>query len=170
MPTIRIDDEVYAWLQKQARPFEDTPNSVLRRIANIECPVVTDPARSRPENVDDVTVEPAMSETSSTTKLQNRNSGRRPPLANARRLSQEWNVRVRHALFHRDGCWYNNLERFPGALFDPDGYVRFETEEQYLNSQYLNVSKQTNVPNSISSIPGKRSRLLYQQPSRWQPG
>jgi hypothetical protein len=37
MPTIRIDDEVYDWLQKQAtRPFEDTPNSVLRRIAGIE--------------------------------------------------------------------------------------------------------------------------------------
>lgn len=36
MPTIRIDNEVYAWLQKMARPFEDTPNSVLRRIANLE--------------------------------------------------------------------------------------------------------------------------------------
>ena len=34
-PTIRIDDEVYAWLQKQARAFEDTPNSVLRRFAGI---------------------------------------------------------------------------------------------------------------------------------------
>lgn len=36
MPTIRIDDEVYEWLQKMARPFEDTPNSVLRRVAGIE--------------------------------------------------------------------------------------------------------------------------------------
>jgi hypothetical protein len=36
MPTIRIDDEVYAWLQKQARPFEDTPNSVIRRIAGMD--------------------------------------------------------------------------------------------------------------------------------------
>lgn len=36
MPTIRIDDQVYAWLQGQARPFEDTPNSVLRRIAGLE--------------------------------------------------------------------------------------------------------------------------------------
>jgi hypothetical protein len=36
MPTIRIDDEVYEWLQKQARPFEDTPNSVLRRVAGLD--------------------------------------------------------------------------------------------------------------------------------------
>jgi hypothetical protein len=35
-PTVRIDDEVYAWLQNQARPFEDTPNSVLRRIAGLD--------------------------------------------------------------------------------------------------------------------------------------
>jgi hypothetical protein len=35
MPTIRIDDEVYAWLQSLARPFEDNPNSVLRRIAKL---------------------------------------------------------------------------------------------------------------------------------------
>lgn len=36
MPAIRIDDEVYAWLQKQAKPFEDSPNSVLRRIAGFD--------------------------------------------------------------------------------------------------------------------------------------
>ena len=31
MPTIRIDDDVYDWLQQRAKPFVDTPNSVLRR-------------------------------------------------------------------------------------------------------------------------------------------
>lgn len=36
MPTIRIDEEVYSWLQTQARPFEDTPNTVLRRIAKLD--------------------------------------------------------------------------------------------------------------------------------------
>ncbi len=35
-PAIRIDDEVYVWLQQQAKPFEDTPNSVLRRIAGLD--------------------------------------------------------------------------------------------------------------------------------------
>jgi hypothetical protein len=30
--TIRIDDEVWAELQQRARPLEDTPNSVLRRV------------------------------------------------------------------------------------------------------------------------------------------
>lgn len=34
--TIRIDDEVYGWLQSQAHPLEDTPNSVLRRAAGLD--------------------------------------------------------------------------------------------------------------------------------------
>ena len=34
-PIIRVDEEIYTWLQKQARPFEDTPNSVLRRVAGL---------------------------------------------------------------------------------------------------------------------------------------
>ena len=36
MPTIRIDQEVWAWLKLHAQPFEDTPNSVLRRMAGLE--------------------------------------------------------------------------------------------------------------------------------------
>ncbi|MCI0722296.1 MAG: winged helix-turn-helix domain-containing protein [Acidobacteria bacterium] len=32
MRVIRVDDEVWRALQKKAMPFEDTPNSVLRRI------------------------------------------------------------------------------------------------------------------------------------------
>lgn len=35
-PTIRIDEEVYSWLQSQAKPFEDTPNTVLRRLAKLD--------------------------------------------------------------------------------------------------------------------------------------
>lgn len=31
MPTIRIDDEVWAFLQSKAKPFVDAPNDVLRR-------------------------------------------------------------------------------------------------------------------------------------------
>jgi hypothetical protein len=52
MPTIRVDDDVYAWLQKHAQPFEDTPNSVLRRIAGLD-------SSNRAEAVESVKVEPA---------------------------------------------------------------------------------------------------------------
>lgn len=36
MKSIRIDEEVWAAIQKKAKPFEDTPNSVLRRILHLD--------------------------------------------------------------------------------------------------------------------------------------
>lgn len=35
LPTIRIDEDVWSALQRQAIPFEDTPNSVLRRVLGL---------------------------------------------------------------------------------------------------------------------------------------
>jgi negative regulator of replication initiation len=35
MPTIRIDDDVWSYLQSKAKPFEDSPNDVLRREFNL---------------------------------------------------------------------------------------------------------------------------------------
>lgn len=133
-PTVRIDDEVYICLQEQARPFEDTPNSVLRRVLGLDSdapPESVKPAR-RPSSV------------------------RSPKQMTGRQLNKEWKVGAKHPLFHRDGCWYNNLVRFPGALFDYDGYILFETEQEYKSCPYLDIKQQTNVnvTPGISAIPG----------------
>ena len=136
MPTIRVDDDVYAWLQKQARPFEDTPNTVLRRVAGLERAVNV-------RAVAEMKSAAGPKQAASSTKQ-----------LSGRRLNEQWNVGARHALYHREGCWYNNLEEFPGALFDPNGYVVFASEQTYRNSPYLRITKETNVPNGISSIPG----------------
>jgi hypothetical protein len=45
VPTIRVDDDVYTWLQERAKPFVDTPNSVLRRELGIGVGTAA-PARS----------------------------------------------------------------------------------------------------------------------------
>ncbi|HXY25646.1 MAG TPA: hypothetical protein VEI73_13410 [Candidatus Acidoferrum sp.] len=36
MPTIRIDEDVWRFLQSKAKPFEDSPNDVLRRELGLE--------------------------------------------------------------------------------------------------------------------------------------
>lgn len=36
MPLLRVDDEVFAALEKRARPFIDTPNSTLRRVLRLD--------------------------------------------------------------------------------------------------------------------------------------
>jgi hypothetical protein len=74
-------------------------------------------------------------------------------------LARQWRVHVRHALYHKDGTWYNNLIAFPGALFDPDGYVIFQAEQDYRSCRQLSIGKETNVRQGIKAIPGYRRMM-----------
>jgi hypothetical protein len=46
MPVVRVDDEVFSALQKQAVPFVDTPNSVLRRLLALDKQMTVNQQRS----------------------------------------------------------------------------------------------------------------------------
>lgn len=69
-------------------------------------------------------------------------------------LNVLWNVGAKHALYREDGKWYHQLRNFPGALFDANGYVIFETEKDYLESPYLQIQQDLHVINGISTMPG----------------
>lgn len=69
-------------------------------------------------------------------------------------LNKKWDVGARHALYHKDGTWYHILERFPGALFDTNGFVLFKTESDFKHCSYLNIGEHVNVHDGISHIPG----------------
>ncbi len=73
---------------------------------------------------------------------------------NGRLLNKLRKVGARHALYHKDGTWYNHLTRFPGALFDPHGFVLFKTLVEYERSARLKHGKELNVRGGISSISG----------------
>ena len=74
-------------------------------------------------------------------------------------MAESWGVPVRQALYHKDGNFYMILERFPGALFDPDGYVVFQTREEFERSPHLRIGQtRVHVPRGISSMPGYRSK------------
>lgn len=79
------------------------------------------------------------------TKSKRRNTGKE--------LNEKWGVHAKHPLYRANGTWYHRLTEFPGALFDADGYVLFETEEEYLNCPDLHLGKQTSCHKGISSIP-----------------
>jgi hypothetical protein len=72
----------------------------------------------------------------------------------ARSLAKLWKLDVRHALYRKTGDWYHQLERFPGALLDENGYVIFETEDTYRACQALRIRQDVSVPGGISTIPG----------------
>lgn len=137
MPLIRIDDEVYQALQRNAVAFEDTPNAVLRRLIGVDLKGdarrLAKRSRSRSEKRSE--------------SLASRN-------VTARKLANAWKVQIAHGLYHRDGTFFENLTAFPGALFDPGGYIVFKTESEYLRSPYLRIGQKLNVPSGIASIPG----------------
>ncbi len=151
-PVIRVDDEVYAWLQTLARPFDDTPNSVLRRVCGLDTTAtssVAEPAADLPA--------PKPMKSERLPQNQKEDHEMVQPLGEritGNALARRWKVSVRHALYHKDGTWYNNLTRFPGALFDPKGYVVFSTEADYRRCPQLSIGAETNVRPHVSSIGG----------------
>jgi 5-methylcytosine-specific restriction protein A len=70
------------------------------------------------------------------------------------RLNHRWKIGARHALYHKDGKWYHQLTRFPGALCDPFGYVLFKTENEFRNCSKLRIDQDVNVNGHISEISG----------------
>ena len=71
-----------------------------------------------------------------------------------RDLNRLWNVNARHALYREDGKWYHQLQYFPGALFDANGYIIFNTKTEYNKSPFLQIKQYLHVPRGISAIPG----------------
>lgn len=56
------------------------------------------------------------------------------------------------AYFHKESYWFHNLKLFPGLLISPDGYVRFETEQEYLSSPQLRIQPKTNTVHALPAI------------------
>lgn len=79
-----------------------------------------------------------------------------------KRLNKLWNVGARHALFLKDGNWYHWLKEFPGAYFDPNGYLLFDTEEDFLGCDSLDFGIDVHVKNrgSISGIQGYKPKPM----------
>jgi hypothetical protein len=78
---------------------------------------------------------------------------RSPRTNSGRRLNQEWNVGAAHSLCHKHGEWYHLLEQFPGALFDPNGYVLFETREELGRHSNITLGEHLHVSGGISQMP-----------------
>ena len=142
MATIKVDEEVYRWIQSLAKPLEDTPNSVLRRVAGLD-------KSDKPSRTDG-----AMYDTNVSLPPSDGNEH-----LSGKYLAQLWGVNADQTLYHKNGTCYDLLERFPGALFDANGYVLFADKNDYRSCSYLRITQELNVPEGIASIPGyKRMR------------
>ena len=81
-----------------------------------------------------------------------KNPGRRTRSNSGRNLNEKWNIGAKHCLYHIDGHFYQRLEKFPGALCSPNGYVSFQTQQEYSTSPYLIIGEKVNVVSELGSI------------------
>ena len=154
-PVIRIDDEVWAWLKTRARPLEDTPNSVLRRLAGIDPPLkppaaepiakLHAPARAHYVILDD----DAGDAPSASDHLKPRGKKR----VTGEWLNRAFKIGARHALYSKHGTVYERLTQFPGILCDAGGYVHYDDEAQFTGDARLSIGEKVNVPGGLASHP-----------------
>ncbi|MDT0676468.1 HNH endonuclease [Autumnicola musiva] len=72
-------------------------------------------------------------------------------------------LEVSQALYRQDGKWYHNVQKFPGALFDENGYVIFNEENEYLNNPLLQIKKDLHVVGGINNLPTYRNFTNYER-------
>jgi 5-methylcytosine-specific restriction protein A len=72
-------------------------------------------------------------------------------------LNATYKLGAAQARYREDGMWYHPLTEFPGVLFDAQGYVLFETREEYESCHHIRKGPDPNhihVDQGIASIPG----------------
>ena len=69
-------------------------------------------------------------------------------------LIKLWGLPVKQARYREDGTWYQPLTNFPASLCDADGYVVFETKEQYESCPQLDRRQDIHVTGGICLITG----------------
>jgi len=148
-PTIRIDEEVWQWLKAKARPLEDTPNTVLRRLAGF--PVAgadADESWRHGQHNGRRRDSPRQESSGRQARAVKRVSGRL--------LNRIHSLGARHALYHKDGTFYECLAEFPGVLCDSTGFVRYDSKDQFQADHRLHIGQKVNVPAGLASHPRHR--------------
>ncbi len=72
----------------------------------------------------------------------------------AQELINEHNILVQHGRYREDGKWYHHLKKFPSAFLNSNGYIIFNSKEEYQNCIFLQLGQDVNIPKGISAIPG----------------
>lgn len=78
-------------------------------------------------------------------------------------LNKILSINAKHALYRKDGYWYHNLKKFPGVLFDQNGYLFFIDRGSYVNNPRLQIKKDLHVVGGIESLPGYREFTSFEK-------
>ncbi|SMD37660.1 5-methylcytosine-specific restriction enzyme A [Reichenbachiella faecimaris] len=78
-------------------------------------------------------------------------------------LNKLLRIEAKHALYHESGKWYHNLKKFPGVLFDKNGYIVFQNEKLYSSHRYLQSNKDLFIKDGIESLDEYRKFTAFEQ-------
>lgn len=85
----------------------------------------------------------------------------------AKKLCKKHGITAAHSLYREDGRWYHVLKKFPGVLFDKNGFVLFGSQIEFADCKELRIyseKDQVVVASGISSIPGYVTFASLSQP------
>lgn len=68
------------------------------------------------------------------------------------KLNRLLDLKANHARYRKTGDWYHSLTQFPGILFDLNGYVVFETKQDYIQCPQIKPMGDFSIKNGIRSI------------------
>ena len=78
----------------------------------------------------------------------------------------DWKTPVLQARYNDDGHWYALLNKFPAALVDANGYLLFESEDDFRTSPHIAIGKQISVRKpGISGVPGYVRKFTEELPA-----
>ena len=80
-------------------------------------------------------------------------------ITRAKQLSKLWGVICFDQKYHKDGDWYHVLNDFPGALFDRDGFVLFDTQAEFDRCKHLSIHYDTNSVHVIGYEPREIKKI-----------
>ena len=69
-------------------------------------------------------------------------------------LNKLWSIGAKHTLYSHDGSWYHQLNRFPGALCDSEGYILFQAKDAFHGCSFLRIKQDVGCTGGIRQIPG----------------
>ncbi len=72
----------------------------------------------------------------------------------AKKINQALDLKAEHCMYDKNGKWYHHLRVFPGILFDRNGYLTFQNEENYLTHDKLKHTQDLHVTGGIDTIRG----------------
>jgi hypothetical protein len=54
-------------------------------------------------------------------------------------LKKQWKIPAQQVRYHKDGTFFMPIDRFPAAFCDPDGYIMFNSKQEYENNKQVEI-------------------------------